>query len=290
MSRRIAIVARAPSSRYLGPFDDESWEIWTLSPMGHPRFCDLPRFNRWYEVHNPVEKEVECPGYMDWMADLPEVWLREKHPKMPNAKVYPMAEVREYFGRPFVHEFQYWNNSVSLMISHAILEMGEDRSGEIGLWGVDMCQHTEYASQAPSCEFFIGWAAGAGITMNITPVCDLLKTGRVYGIEEPTAFEAKMSVHCKELEDKLRRHHNDLNEAKHQHVGALAAHQELTALLEKMNGKPEMKKQRRELEERLASVVQAGEKTKLRINELDSDIKMVTGALEENRYVRQWQQ
>lgn len=295
--RKIAIVARAPSSRYLCPFEDESWEIWTLSPMGAPGFCDLPRWDRWYEIHNVVEKNIECPGYIDWMATQDNLWIREPHPQLPNGQVYPLEEIQAFFQTGFAEEFNYYNNSVSLMMAHALWEMLKDgepykrhEDYHLALWGVDMCQHTEYGSQAPSCELFLGWAAGAGVKMHVTPVCDLIKTARVYGIEDQTAFEAKMAVHSQELESKLKRHHADLNEAKHAHVGAVAAHQELSQLLASMNGDPAQAKQKAALEKRLHDIQLLGERTKARISDLDSDIKMVTGALEENRYVRQWQQ
>ena len=292
MARKVAIVARAPSSRYLAPFTDDSWEIWTLSPQGPPHWADIPRWDRYYEIHNLVEKEVECPGYIEWLARFGDkVWLREPHPDLPQAQIYPIQEILDYFDIHFEHPLRYYNNSVSLMMAHFIWEMRHSSDeAELGLWGVDMCQHEEYASQAPSCELFVGFAAGAGILMHIPEVCDLLKTCRIYGIENMTAFEAKMRVHCDELDRKLTRHHADLNDAKHQHVGAAAAHGELSAMLESLNGDEALEPLKVQINERLAALQAIGEQNKQICDRVDSEVKLCTGALEENRYIRQWQQ
>lgn len=292
VGRKIAIVARAPSSRYQAPFADESVEIWTLSPMGPPNFHDLPRFDRWYELHNPIEKNVECPGYIDWMASQGDkVWLRAPHPKMPQANVFPIAYVLEHFQRGFANKFRYYNNSVSLMMAQCIWELESEaavgRFGEMALYGVDMCQNSEYGTQRPSCEVFIGWAAGAGIRVIVPEVCDMLKTLRIYGIEDKTAYEAKLEAHGAELANRLEQHHQALNDAKHQHVGAASAHGELTQLIESLNGAAEPVKQA--IAERMAILEKIGTQNQGMLEKLDSEIKLTTGALEENRYVRQIQ-
>jgi len=276
----------------LAPFTDESWEIWTLSPQGPPHWADIPRWDRYYEIHNLVEKEAECPGYIEWLARFGDkVWLREPHPDVPQAQIFPAKEIVAYFDTKFSRPMRYYNNSVSLMVAHFLYQVrGTPKGDEIGLWGVDMCQHEEYASQAPSCELFIGLAAGLGVKVTIPDVCDLIKTARIYGIEDMTTFEAKMKVHCDELDRKLTRHHKDLNEAKQQHVGAAAAHGELSAMLESINGDEALNPLKTQLEERLAALEAIGISNKDACDRLDSEIKLCTGALEENRYIRQWQQ
>lgn len=295
---KIAIVARAPSSRYLAPFTDESWEIWTLSPMGsHEGFTDLPRFDRWYEIHAIDEKECECPGYLAFMQSLGnKVWIREPHPELPEANIFPTAEVVAFFQQPFANEFRYFNNSVSLMMAHAMYESGFEADGsgnpdrivtDLGLWGVDMCQYEEYARQAPSCECFVGYAAGAGINVHIPQECDLLKTARIYGIETATHLEVKSKLHRDELHDRLRRFQAQLNEARQQHVGAAAGHGELGYCLEQMNGDPNLEPAKAVIEKRRQELLQITDNTKQVIERLDTDIKMVSGALEENTYMGQ---
>ena len=45
--------------------------------------------------------------------------------------------------------------------------------------------NSEYFWQRPSCEFFLGWAKGAGIKMHVCPTSDLLKIRYLYGFQEP---------------------------------------------------------------------------------------------------------
>lgn len=85
----------------------------------------------------------------------------------------------------------YLTNSISYMLALAIVEGYE----EIGVWGVDMAVSSElrgkneYSWQRPSCEFFLGWAAGMGVKVYIPPTADLLKCRNLYGFEEPQAAD-----------------------------------------------------------------------------------------------------
>ena len=56
---------------------------------------------------------------------------------------------------------------------------------EIHVYGVDMAVDTEYHHQRPSCEFFLGLAAGMGIKIFVPDTADLLKTRFLYGFDEP---------------------------------------------------------------------------------------------------------
>lgn len=281
---KVAIVARAPSSRYLAPYQDDSWEIWSLSPQAAPVFSDLPRWDRWHELHCLNEKEAENPGYIAWLSQFgSKVWLREPHPSCPGANVYPRDAIFEECQKGWVNPFRFYNNSVALMIAHAIQEGVE----ELGIYGTDMCQVSEYGTQKPSCEALLGYAAGRGIKVTVPVECDLLQCQRIYGLDPLTSWERKITVHEKELEDRVKRLHNDLNKHKSQCVGAAAAHGEIRDMVEHLNGQA-----REELAQIVTSKCKRLEainvENKTAADEMETQIKLTTGALEEIRYQKQF--
>lgn len=182
---KIAIIGKAPSSRDLAPYKDPEWEIWSLGD----NWRNIPRWDRWFELHDLREGVKRWPKeHVEWIKACPELWVAHPHPDLPQAKLYPKDEVLSRF-------FRYFNNSISWMIALAMLERatGVRNVTDIGLWGVDMAvsdpalgNNGEYEHQRPSCEFYIGMAAGMGIKMHIPEQSDLLKTPRLYGFDSHT--------------------------------------------------------------------------------------------------------
>lgn len=170
--RKIAIIGKSPSSMHQAPYGDESWDIWTLFDMNLKQ--EVPRFTRHFEIH-PLdwfrEKEKD---YYEWLCGVrgKPVYMQRLDEKIPAGVLYPKDEIVDRFGR-------YFTNTVSWMIALAIHE----GASEIGVWGVDMADDTEYAHQRPSCEYFLGLAVGAGITLHVPDTSDLLKTSVLYGFE-----------------------------------------------------------------------------------------------------------
>ena len=171
--RKVAIVGSAETSRHLAPYDDPSWEVWTLNDM-----CLVaPRFDRHFEVHSLriLERDKEgLAGQLEWMranTSIP-IYMAEPADWCPMAQPFPTEALTKEFGR-------YFTNSISWMIALAIYEGVE----VIGLWGVDMAHGTEYAAQRPSCEYMIGVARGRGIEVIIPDQSDLLKCAELYGLE-----------------------------------------------------------------------------------------------------------
>ena len=62
-----------------------------------------------------------------------------------------------------------------------------------------MGQDTEYATQRPSCEFFLGICVGYGIPVQIDPVSDLLKTDFLYGYDEAARGLRRQELEEREL-------------------------------------------------------------------------------------------
>lgn len=190
---RIAIVGKAPSSRALAPYSDGDCEIWTLSNLVAAK--EVPRFDRHFELH-PVkafqERAKQGDNYWEWLKSITDkpIYLKELHPEIPSGVLFPKDEIIKRFGT-------YFTNTVSWMIALAIAVQPK----WIGVYGVDMAQNEEYATQRPSCEFFLGYAAGAGIDIHVPKEADMLKCRSLYGFETDGG---QMRDKCKERRAELR--------------------------------------------------------------------------------------
>lgn len=215
--RKVAIIGKAPSSVRLAPYDDPTWEIWVLNTLGHGH--EVPRWDRQFEIHDlELTKDRAAYGdYYDWLKAqshgerpvivrdvVPDDWGRA-------ARAFPREELKKAFADlPAL----YITNTVSWMIALALLEHKQGQCiSDLGMWGVDMAQHqgsyghaghfaSEYARQRPSCEWWVGIAAGMGIKVHIPGQSDLLKSPCLYG-DHTDEMWAKRQARRKELEARV---------------------------------------------------------------------------------------
>lgn len=200
---KVAIVGFA-DSKDEGPYTDNTWDIWGLNSLWEV----LPRWDLWFEIH---DKEIfnwhtnqqvgygltrEGKPYADGLKNLGvPLFMTQAYPEIPNSLAYPMDYMCKKYGSAFMGPigqdgFRYWTNTISMMIAIAI-DYGYP---VIGVWGVDMATHQEYGSQRPSCEFFLGCAAGLGRKIMLPATCDLLKARFIYGFEEERANQFNEKV------------------------------------------------------------------------------------------------
>ena len=139
MSKKIAIIGTTTSLQD-APYNDESWEIWGLNGA----YMAVPRWTRWFDMHDmSILKQHHQPAYFDFLDKAGDkLMLNKKYDECPDARVFPYQELVEKYGR-------YFTNTVSWLIA---LALEEEDVEEIGIWGVNMAQDTEYAQQRPSCE------------------------------------------------------------------------------------------------------------------------------------------
>lgn len=212
--KKIAIVGKAPSSRMAAPFGDVSWEIWGLTDL----YTLIPRFDRWFELHEIDPRKKGWGPYWDWLKKDhgKPLYIREPHPELPHGIIYPKREIVTRFG-------SYFTNSVSWMIALAI----QENATHISLYGVDMAQHadgvrSEYAHQRPSCEYFLGIAAGLGIKTYVHDHSDLLKTRRLYAFDsEASEMRRKWAARHKELADQLKDVNGKIESVSNEHRTAI---------------------------------------------------------------------
>lgn len=169
--KKIAIVCGSPSSEFLAPFDDKSWEIWVLGNR-LDRFKGK-RVTRIFEIHDDIEKEGGLK-YAEWLAshNLPVV-VGEKFPATAiNIEKFPFADAEKLIGHT------YLTSSSAYMMAKAILE----GATHIGVYGVDMAvDDHEYFWQRPCMDGWIHFARGRGIEVTIPEVSNVGKCDYVEG-------------------------------------------------------------------------------------------------------------
>lgn len=192
---------KAPSTVYIVGFAP-SWEetpwsepdaaYWGMNDLHAVKDAATKPWTRWYQLHDIDKHHPDgADTHIAWMngSKIPVfMWGNPIDERVNNAVAYPKNEIVAYFGG-------YFTNSVSWMIAQAILEGYK----KIGVYGVDMAQDSEYGHQRPSCEYFIGWARGLGIDIDIAPSSDLLKSPFLYGAESGGPMRAKFGERLEEL-------------------------------------------------------------------------------------------
>ena len=204
--KRVAIVGFA-ASRHQAPFDDPDVEIWGMNRL-HAAMPDK-RWNRWFQLHAVDEEHEgsELEAHLKWLRTQSfPIMIRPQDVgkyDIPTEEPYPIDDMINLFG-------SYFTNTVSYMLAYAITYGAE----EIGVYGVDMAQDGvvdgEYAYQRPSCEYFLGCAAGAGIQIILPPGSDLLKATHLYGLEDGGVLRVKYEERFKELQARKQEMQNQL--------------------------------------------------------------------------------
>jgi len=217
--RKIAILGFT-DHRKQAPFEDPTWEYWGLNDLYY-EFPAIPYDRvRWFQIHAWEEPVVpkrppsvadfdagpphpRDPNHVLWLAETAKhcpVYLMTPRPEVPDARVLPREAIYQYFDDGTGDPIKYFTNSISWMIAMAIMELAPASNGKravdpdatIGVFGVDMMvsggHGSEYGWQRPSCEFFLGWCRGAGITLIVPRESELLKSAWDYGDENGEFF------------------------------------------------------------------------------------------------------
>lgn len=159
---KIAIVGTADSKIH-APYDDKSWDIWTL---GANR-VGIPRFNKFFELHyrDALDKVKVTQEHHEFIRSIGKDAVVFDLTEYPDATKYPRDEARKLFGG-------YFTSSVAWMLGMAIMQEGLE---EVSLYGVHMAGDREYAYQRACCEGYIRYLQGKGVKVFIHPDSSLLK-------------------------------------------------------------------------------------------------------------------
>jgi hypothetical protein len=215
---KVCIVGCSDSCHQVPADQADEFEFWGVNNL----MWTLPRvpWTRWFEIHQIVQvpngvwerrgdavfREMPVAMYLRQLADLDiTVYMREVNPLVPKSERMPYEDLASRFGN-------YFTNTISWEIAMAIaLDFKEIR-----VYGVDMACDSEYGHQRPSCEYFLGVAAGLGIKIWLPDTCDLLKSRFLYGRDEPEElqFRQKLTEVLKNLNAKLRSENEKMEKAK----------------------------------------------------------------------------
>lgn len=213
---RIALLGFA-GSRVEAPFTDPEWQIWGVNDV----YAHVPRVDVTFELHHLQNLgNRRNAKYEEWMkagcpsggAAQTKTYMIAPKPEWPTAVAFPFELVRSEMLA--LYNTDYYTSSIAWMVAAAILELTNpaeirDENGEVtqvmrvakahaelALYGIDMAADSEYASQRPAVEYYVGIARGMGIKVHIPSSSDLCKSTSVYGIgtTAPLAIKARAQL------------------------------------------------------------------------------------------------
>lgn len=171
----IAILGSNPATVGLAPFDKSDWAIYSCSPDNTPygngkNARALPRVDQTFEVHIPIADATRSYAYLQYVASLPFVWLRDVKalPHFKGGRLYPEKELRgtvtlqnvkfrDDKGNTAVDVAEVPNmdglfnpymftSSIAYMLAKAIVDCEEQSIRRIGLWGIMQQAENEYCA------------------------------------------------------------------------------------------------------------------------------------------------
>jgi hypothetical protein len=163
---KICTLGSHPATRDKAPFQIPEWEIWACSTHNAPPHANLPRFDRFYEVHPTSEHPTRPENYQQWLDGLEgtgKLWMMDRR-RRPWAHPYPKEKVIERFGPYFLD-----TSSIAYIMAHAILTMEErgDKNNVLGIFGCMQEGPSEFLYQRPGIQFFatIAWELGIDVAV-----------------------------------------------------------------------------------------------------------------------------
>lgn len=157
---KIAIIGMA--SGWDTPKKKDYDELWAVSPVLTRRDdVDLV-----FQIHN-LDWSADGNKYLKLKGDRENfreeikiindkkipVMIQAKHKLYPHGVVFPLDEM----------PVRYFTSTFAYMLAYAI----HKRVDEIGIYGVALSLKEEYREQRSCAEFWIGFAAGRGIEVNV---------------------------------------------------------------------------------------------------------------------------
>ena len=178
--RSLAIVGSHPDSRENAPFDDPNFEILLFNEA--PQKTEI--YKRWdtcLQIHLPEVYTSET----NWVNKDHWKWLQQDHgpdkrifmqevdPRVPNSVRYPLEGVLSLV------PYKYLRSSPAMALALAIYLGYKD----IRLYGSDLSSNTEYHYQAINYAFWIGFAHGYGVNLDMQCWRSEFFTQPIYGYE-----------------------------------------------------------------------------------------------------------
>jgi hypothetical protein len=161
-SRTLAIVGSHPKGREGIPWDDPMVDILLMNeaPLKTEKY---PRWDMAIQIH----AEEVYANENNWVNSDYWGWLQQKHgkpifmqtvdPRIPDAVQYPLEEILA------LTPYRYLRSSPAMALALGIY-LGYPK---IMLFGSELTSNTEYAYQATNYAFWIGFALGRGVDLEL---------------------------------------------------------------------------------------------------------------------------
>jgi hypothetical protein len=165
---KLAIVGSHSATRELAPYEDSNYEIWlfneaAMKPEVYRRWDGLLQIHR-PEVYTSLDNWVN-KDHWAWLQQdhgsgkfgRKRIFMQRADERVPNSVAYPLEGVLGLV------PYHYLRSSPALALALGIY-LGYK---EIALYGSDLVSGTEYAYQATNLAFWIGFAHGLGIKLDL---------------------------------------------------------------------------------------------------------------------------
>ena|SRR3990167_183426 len=182
----LIILAQGPT-RIQCPFDAETWGLnngyrQVREQKGH--------LDKLFLAHTQVKvknDKGELENRFDWdeMNNLGVEIINTHKVKGLNSKIYPMKRITKKLG------CDYYSDTICYMVAYAIDRMTRIKDGRlllkepshIRIYGADMLTEDEYEKERGGIEYWIGFARGLGIKVDIARGSALCRNfnGKPYG-------------------------------------------------------------------------------------------------------------
>ncbi len=164
---KLALVGGDVRTRSDAPFFDDDFDVWGLT-IG-PNQPWFPRCDAVIECHRSALylTHPDDPSYWEWLQNTDaDVWMFDLRDDIKNRYTYPLLYIKNKLLSNITidgNQIDNFGSSADYAVALAILQGYK----YIELYGIEMSADSEYYSQQVSYAFWIGYAAGAGITINL---------------------------------------------------------------------------------------------------------------------------
>ena len=161
--KKLAIVGSHPDTRENAPYDDPDFEIWLFNES--PQKPEI--YKRWDHAFQMHKEEVYASPenwvnetHWEWLQqDHGErvIWMMKRDERVPNSKEYPLDEILKLV------PYKYLRSTPAMALALAIY-LGYEH---VALYGSELSSNTEYGYQAINYAFWIGFALGRGVFVDL---------------------------------------------------------------------------------------------------------------------------
>lgn len=213
---RLAIVGSHSDKRDLIPWDEDV-EIWVFNEAPQKDWCK--RWDATFQLHRPEvytsPDNYHQRDHWEWLQQRhgngKRIFMQHGDERVPDCVVYPLEGVLNLI------PYRYLRSSPAFALALAIY-LGYKR---IGLYNMALTSNTEYAYQATNMAFWIGFAHGRGVDLQLHCWLDEFDEQRLYGFDGELQIEkeffsertASLEKSWKDANRKLERLKRDLEQA-----------------------------------------------------------------------------